>query len=100
MSLPTVDSVRKSRTVGRMTTSLSQGPMRPWRWVRSGAWIRLGHCRPADESGNTYIIVAICGFSRFVVEPARGLWTNLGRLPLRVFSIGKYAFQKNKICGA
>ncbi len=28
------------------------------------------------------------------VEPARGLWTNLGRLPLRVFSIGKYAFQK------
>ncbi len=26
--------------------------------------------------------------------PARGLWTNLGRLPLRVFSIGKYAFQK------
>jgi hypothetical protein len=26
---------------------------------------------------------------------ARGLWTNLGRLPLRVFSIGKYAFQKN-----
>ena len=28
------------------------------------------------------------------VEPARGPWTNLGRLPLRVFSIGKYAFQK------
>ncbi len=27
-------------------------------------------------------------------EPARGLWTSLGRLPLRVFSIGKYAFQK------
>jgi hypothetical protein len=28
--------------------------------------------------------------------PARGPWTNLGRLPLRVFSIrvGKYAFQK------
>ncbi len=26
---------------------------------------------PADESGNTYIMVAICGFSRFVVlEPA------------------------------
>jgi hypothetical protein len=23
-----------------------------------------------------------------------GLWTSLGRLPLRVFSIGKYAFQK------
>jgi hypothetical protein len=28
--------------------------------------------------------------------PARGLWTNLGRLPLRVFSIGKYAFQKKE----
>jgi hypothetical protein len=32
------------------------------------------------------------------VGPARGLcqtlWTNLGRLPLRVFSIGKYALQK------
>jgi hypothetical protein len=30
------------------------------------------------------------------VGPARGPWTNLGRLPLRVFSIGhgKYAFQK------
>ena len=28
------------------------------------------------------------------VEPARGLWTSLGRLPLRVFSIGNYAFQK------
>jgi hypothetical protein len=27
-------------------------------------------------------------------EPARGLWTSLGRLPLGVFSIGKYAFQK------
>ena len=28
--------------------------------------------------------------------PARGLWASLpvGRLPLRVFSIGKYAFQK------
>jgi hypothetical protein len=26
--------------------------------------------------------------------PARGPWTNLGHLPLRVFSIGKYAFQK------
>jgi hypothetical protein len=26
--------------------------------------------------------------------PARGPWTNLGRLPLRVFSIGKHAFQK------
>ncbi len=26
--------------------------------------------------------------------PARGPWTNVGRLPLRVFSIGKYAFQK------
>ncbi len=30
---------------------------------------------PADESGNTYIMVAICGFSRFVctfvvLEPA------------------------------
>jgi hypothetical protein len=31
-------------------------------------------------------------------EPARGLWTSLcpSRLPLRVFSIGKYAFQKKK----
>ncbi len=28
--------------------------------------------------------------------PARGPWTNLGRLPLRVFSIGKYAFQKKE----
>ncbi len=28
--------------------------------------------------------------------PARGPWTNLGRLPLRVFSIGKYAFQKKR----
>ncbi len=27
-------------------------------------------------------------------KPARGPWTNLGRLPLRVFSIGKYAFQR------
>ena len=26
--------------------------------------------------------------------PARGPWTNLGRLPLRVLSIGKYALQK------
>ena len=26
--------------------------------------------------------------------PARGPWTILGRLPLRVFSVGKYAFQK------
>ncbi len=26
--------------------------------------------------------------------PARGPWTNLGRLPLRVFSIGNYAFLK------
>ena len=33
------------------------------------------------------------------VEPARGPWTNLGRLPLRVFSIGKYAFQKKKRVG-
>jgi hypothetical protein len=30
------------------------------------------------------------------VRPARGPWTNLGRLPLRVFSIGKYAFQKKR----
>jgi hypothetical protein len=29
--------------------------------------------------------------------PARGLWTNLGRLPLGVFSIGKYAFQKKRL---
>ena len=28
------------------------------------------------------------------VGPARGPWTNLGRLPLRVFSIGKYASPK------
>ncbi len=30
-------------------------------------------------------------------EPARGLWTSLGRLPLRVFSVGKYAFQKKDL---
>ncbi len=29
------------------------------------------------------------------IGPARGPWTNLGRLPLRVFSIGKCAFQKS-----
>ena len=33
------------------------------------------------------------------VGPARGLWTKLGRLPLRVFSIGKYAFQKKQAMG-
>ena len=29
-----------------------------------------------------------------LIGPARGPWTNLGRLPLGVFSVGKYAFQK------
>ncbi len=29
--------------------------------------------------------------------PARGQWTNLGRLPLGVFSIGKYAFLKKTL---
>jgi hypothetical protein len=33
------------------------------------------------------------------VGPARGQWTNLGRLPLRVLSIGKYAFQKKPVAG-
>jgi hypothetical protein len=28
--------------------------------------------------------------------PARGPWTNLGRLPVRVFSVGKYAFPKKQ----
>ena len=37
------------------------------------------------------------GARRLGHGPARGPWTNLGRLPLRVFSIGKYAFQKKKL---
>ena len=31
---------------------------------------------------------------RRLAGPARGPWTNLGRLPLRVFSIGKYMLSK------
>jgi hypothetical protein len=34
------------------------------------------------------------------VGPARGPWTNLGRLPFKVLSIGKYAFQKKESAGA
>ena len=68
MSLLTVGSVRRLRTVGKMMTSLSRGSMRSWKWVRSLDTIGP---QPADESGNTYIMVAIVGFSRFVVlEPA------------------------------
>ena len=44
MSLLTVGSVRRLRTVGRTMTSPSQGSTRSWRWVRSGHWTLLGHC--------------------------------------------------------
>jgi hypothetical protein len=40
----------------------------------------------------THLVVRALGTN--VLGPARGPWANLGRLPLRVFSIGKYAFQK------
>jgi hypothetical protein len=43
MSLLTVGSVRRLRTVGRMMTSFSRGSRRSWKWVRSGAWIRSVH---------------------------------------------------------
>ncbi len=39
-----------------------------------------------------FVIVSVLG------GPAGGPWTNLGRLPLKVLSIGKYAFQKKCEC--
>jgi hypothetical protein len=45
MSLPTVGSVRKWRTVGKMMTSHSRGSMRSLRWVKSGPWTPFDHCQ-------------------------------------------------------
>ncbi len=40
------------------------------------------------------VLISLIFSAPLGAEPARGLWTSLGRLPLRVSSIGKYAFQK------
>ncbi len=42
-----------------------------------------------------FLFATLDSRARMGVGPARGKWINLGRLPLRVFSIGKNAFQKN-----
>jgi hypothetical protein len=47
---------------------------------------------------STYMYLCSIWILSISIGPARGLWTNLGRLPLRVFSIGKYAFQKKLVC--
>ncbi len=62
----------------------------------AGACVRFGRAgsgsesdSDTDQSRRVRVYLASLG-----VGPARGPWTNLGRLPLRVFSIGKYASQK------
>ena len=52
---------------------------------------------PKEEKEMRATLLIICAIEcRNMHGPARGPWTNLGRLPLRVFSIGKYAFQKKR----
>jgi hypothetical protein len=65
-------------------------------FMASGLGVRLQFGRPCCAT-SIYSSVARFKLEPIDVGPARGLWTSLGRLPLRVFSIGKYAFQKKTI---
>ncbi len=76
---------KRSPTAHRGLESTSFGPLGPGPGSGPGAFVRL----PSRVGVVLVSEDGACG-------PARGPWTNLGRLPLRVFSIGKYAFQKKE----
>ncbi len=52
------------------------------------------HCTCACQPQAAGVLTYCMGGREAAAGPARGPWTNLGRLPLRVFSIGKYAFHR------